>query len=63
MEDPKILFHILKFPWASETISSKLVDNLGRVFWKVHQPWYNVKFTLERAVKAQGSTGIAILFL
>ena len=64
MEDSKTLNCILKFLWARERISSKLVDNLGSVFQKVHQPWYKVKFTLEQSTKAQrGSTGIALLFL
>ena len=53
MEDSKTLFCILKFPWARERISSKLVDNLGRVFQKVHQLWYKVKSTLEQTMKAQ----------
>ena len=64
MEDSKTLFCILKFPRARERISSKLVDSLGRVCQKVHQPWYKVKFTPEQSMKVQkGSTGIALLFL
>ena len=63
MDNSKTLFCILKFPLARERISSKLVDNLGRVCQKVQQPWYKVKFTLEQSMKAhRGSTGIALLF-